>query len=281
MQLKIGEINDLVIVKAVDFGLYLEAGEFGEILIPGRYVPKDWKMGDTLSVFVYTDSEDRLIATTETPLVKVGEFACLKVVSTTAIGAFLDWGLSKDLFLPLGEQKRAVYPGKTCIVRAFLDTHTNRVTASARLSQFMDTGYPPYEESEEVDLLITNQTDLGYRAIVNNTHWGMIFENDATQPLEVGSSMKGYIKRIREDGKIDLMIRKFSTRVVTDFTDVIMQKLEAEGGFLPLTDKTDPDTIYKLFSVSKKTYKRAVGALYRKRLITIEENGIRKASTAK
>lgn len=276
--LKIGEMNDLVVLRKVDFGLYLDGGKYGDILIPARYVPKDWKIGGVLTVFVYTDSEDRLIATTETPLAQVGEFACLKVVSNTSIGAFLDWGLSKDLLLPLGEQKRAVYAGQTCIVRVFLDRESWRVAASARLNQFLDKTRARYEEGEEVDLLITNKTDIGYRAIINNAHWGVIFENDAVERLEVGGSRKGYIKRIRSDGKVDLTLRKFDIKEVPDFLEVIMNKLEEEGGFLPLTDKTDPAILYKMFGVSKKTFKRALGALYRKRRIVIEEKGIRKVS---
>lgn len=277
--LKIGEMNDLVVAGKVEFGLYLDAGEYGDILLPARYVPKEWEIGQPLTVFVYTDSEDRLIATTETPLAKVGEFASLKVVSNTDIGAFLDWGLAKDLFLPLGEQKRAVYPGQSNIVRVFLDTETGRVAASARLNQFLDQTEPKYEEGEEVNLLITNKTDIGYRAIVNNAHWGVIFENDASDRLIMGTTMKGYIKRIRSDKKIDLVLRRFGIKKSEDLSEIIMQKLEAEGGFLPLTDKTDPAILYQMFGVSKKMYKRAVGGLYRERRIVIEENGIRKVKS--
>ena len=276
--LKIGEMNELEIVREVEFGLYLDGGDFGDILIPGRYVPQGWKIGDILSVFVYTDSEDRLIATTEVPLAMVGEFACLQVVSTTSIGAFLDWGLPKDLLLPLGEMKHPVNPGQTCIVFIFLDETTGRVAASARLNQHLDKTPPTYEEGEPVDLLITNQTDLGYRAIINNAHWGVLFKSDLAGLLEIGSTIKGFVKRIRPDGKIDLVARKFDFKVVTDFLDVIMAKLESSGGFLPLTDKTDPAYIYQMFGVSKKVFKKAVGALYKKRLIMIEETGIRKVA---
>ena len=274
--LKIGEMNDLAIVRAVEFGLYLDGGDFGDILLPNRYVPEGSQIDDVLSVFIYTDSEDRLIATTEAPYAMAGEFACLEVVETTGIGAFLDWGLPKDLLLPLGEMKHRVKPGQYCIVRVFLDEETGRVAASARLNQFLDKSAPTYEEGEEVSLLITGQTDLGYRAIINNAHWGVLVNSDLAGPLEIGVRMKGFIKRIRPDGKIDLTARKFDFKVVTDFLDVIMAKLEAEGGFLPLTDKTDPKYIYEMFGVSKKVFKKAVGALYKKRLIMIEEDGIRK-----
>lgn len=278
--LKIGEMNELEILRAVEFGLYLEGGDFGEILIPRRYVPPTgWEIGDTVSVFVYTDSEDRLIATTETPKAMVGEFACLKVINTTSIGAFLDWGLPKDLFLPLGEQKTAVYPGRSYIVRVFLDEETGRVTASARLNQFLDQTPARYTEGEEVALLITNKTDLGYRAIINNAQWGVIFQNDAADNIEPGQACKGYVKRVREDGKIDLVLRQFDFKVVADILTVIMNKLEEAGGFLPLTDKTDPAVIYKMFGISKKNFKRAVGGLYRQRKIVIEETGIRKTSS--
>lgn len=279
-KIKIGEMNELTIVKAVDFGLYLDGGEvWGEILLPRRYVPQDYKIGEKIKVFIYTDSEDRIIATTETPKVKVGEFACLKVVFITPIGAFLDWGLSKDLLMPLGEMKRKVLIGETCIVAVYLDTETNRVAASARLSQFMDQTPAQYQEGEEVSLLISNQTELGYRAIINNAHWGVIFDNDVFEPIKVGGTKKGFVKRVRADGKIDLILHKPGYEKVGDFSDVIMTRLQEAGGFLGLTDKTEPEVIYEMFGVSKKTFKKAVGALYKKRLIVIEDSGFRIAGS--
>lgn len=279
-KVKIGEMNDLTIVKAVDFGLYLDGGEeWGEILLPRRYVPQDYKIGEKISVFIYTDSEDRIIATTETPKVKVGEFACLKVVFITPIGAFLDWGLSKDLLIPLGEMKRTLLIGETCIVAVYLDTETNRVAASARLSQFLNKTPAEYQLGEEVSLLICNRTELGYRAIINNAHWGVIFENDVFEPIKVGSSKKGFIKRVRDDKKIDLILHKPGYEKVGDFSDVVMERLNEAGGFLGLTDKTAPEVIYDMFGVSKKTFKKAVGALYKKRLIVIENGGLRLAGT--
>jgi len=275
-EIKIGNFNDLTIVKEVDFGLYLDGGEpWGEILLPRRYMPKRYAVGETLNVFIYTDSEDRIIATTETPKAKVGEFACLKVVYVTPIGAFLDWGLTKDLLMPLGEQKREVQVGETCIVAVYLDVETNRVAASARLSQFMNQTPAAYETGEAVSLLICNKTELGYRAIINSAHWGVIFESDVFEPLKVGSTKRGYIKRVREDGKIDLILHKPGYEKVDDFSELVLEKLQAEGGFLALTDKTEPELIYEMFGVSKKTFKKAVGALYKKRRIVIEENGIR------
>lgn len=276
--LKIGQMNELAIVREVEFGLYLDAEDFGDILLPNRYVPPGWEIGDVLNVFVYTDSEDRLIATTEVPLAMVGQFACLQVVEATEIGVFLDWGLPKDLLLPLGEMKHRLKPGQYAIVYVFLDEHTGRVAASARLNQHLDKSAPEYQENEPVDLLITNQTDLGYRAIINNAHLGVLFNSDLAGPLQIGTTIKGFVKRIRPDGKIDLMARKFDFKVVTDFLDVIMAKLESSGGFLPLTDKTDPKYIYDMFGVSKKVFKKAVGSLYKKRLIMIEEDGIRKVT---
>ncbi len=275
---RIGEMNDLVVVKAVDFGLYLDGGEeFGEILLPARYVPQDYKIGAKLRVFIYTDSEDRMIATTETPKAQVGEFACLKVVYVTPIGCFLDWGLSKDLLMPLGEQKREMRVGETCIVGVFLDMATNRVAASARLTQFMNLTPAHYKPEQEVSFLICNKTALGYRAIINHAHWGVLFNADVFEPLKVGSAKKGFIKRVRADGKIDLALQKRGAEQVKDIADVILDKLKAEGGFLPLTDKTGTEVIYELFNVSKKTYKRALGALYKKRQIVISDDGIRLA----
>lgn len=279
--IKIGEMNELAVARAVDFGLYLDGGDFGDILLPNRYVPEGCQIDDVLNVFIYTDSEDRLIATTETPYAMVGEFACLQAVEVTGIGAFLDWGLPKDLLLPLGEMKNRVKPGQYCVVRVFLDEQTGRVAASARLNQFLDKSAPSYEEGEEVRLLITSQTDLGYRAIINNAHWGVLFNSDLAGPLQIGAHIKGFVKRVRSDGKIDLTARKFDFKAVTGFLEVIMAKLEAEGGFLPLTDKTDPKYIYEMFGVSKKVFKKAVGALYKQRLIMIEEDGIRKVENKK
>ncbi len=272
---QIGKLNHLEIVKEVDFGLYLEGGEeFGEILLPRRYMPKTFAIGDRLSVFLYCDSEDRLIATTEKPLAMVGDFAALKVVSVNSFGAFLDWGLSKDLFLPRGEQTRELKAGSNCVVRVFRDD-TGRIAASTKLDRFLNQTPPNYHPGLAVFLLIVHQTDLGYTAIINKSHLGMLFKDEVFEPLKPGMQKTGFIKKVREDGKIDLSLYKLGYEKVGDILDLVMDQLKAEGGFLPLTDKTSPEVIYKRFGISKKVYKKAIGSLYKQRLVVIEDKGIR------
>lgn len=274
--LEIGKINNLKVVKEVDFGLYLDGGhEFGEILLPARYVPQDLNLGDRVDVFIYTDSEDRLIATTEKPYAMVGEFAYLEVVAVNEHGAFLDWGLMKDLLLPFNEQKTRLDKGDWRTVRVFLDVQTNRVAASSKINRFLDKTPANYEPGQEVNLLICNRTELGYRAIINNAHWGLILAHEVFENLKGGTRRTGYIKAIREDGKIDLSLNPPGYVKVGDVSAEILAMLKAQGGFLALTDKTAPEVIYGLLGVSKKTFKKALGALFKDRLIMIEESGIR------
>lgn len=272
---EIGKINSLRVVKEVDFGLYLDGGEHGEILLPKRYVPENAKPEDILEVFIYLDSEDRIIATTETPHIMLGEFACLKVVAVTSMGAFLDWGLMKDLFVPFREQKLKMEEGRWYIVTVYLDPETKRLVASAKIEKFLDNLPPDYEAGQEVDLLIASETDLGFNAIINNRHLGVIYKNEIFQPLRKGERIMGFIKKIREDEKIDLLLQKAGYAKVDDISMKIVNVLKKHNGFLPVTDKSDPDTIYELFGVSKKTYKKAIGALFKFRLIDIEDKGIR------
>ncbi len=272
---EIGKLNSLRVVKEVDFGLYLDGGEHGEILLPKRYVPENAKPEDILDVFIYLDSEDRIIATTETPYIMVGEFACLKAVAVTPMGAFLDWGLMKDLFVPFREQKLKMEEGKWYIVTVYLDSDSKRLVASAKIEKFLDNLPPDYEAGQEVDLLIVGETDLGFNAIINNKHLGVIYNNEIFQPLRKGDRIKGFIKKIREDEKIDLLLQKAGYGKVDDISMKIVAVLKKHNGFLPVTDKSDPDTIYELFGVSKKTYKKAVGALFKFKIIEIEDKGIR------
>lgn len=272
---EIGKLNTLRVVKEVDFGMYLDGGEHGEILLPKRYVPENAKPEDLLDVFIYLDSEDRIIATTETPYIKIGEFACLKVVAVTPMGAFLDWGLMKDLFVPFREQKLKMEEGRWYIVTVYLDPETKRLVASAKIEKFLDNLPPDYEAGQEVDLLIAGETDLGFNAIINNKHLGVLYKNEIFQPLRKGERLKGYIKKIREDEKIDLLLQKAGYAKVDDISMRIVEVLKKNNGFLPVTDKSDPDTIYELFGVSKKTYKKAIGSLFKFRIIEIEDKGIR------
>jgi hypothetical protein len=271
----IGLINELEVVKEVDFGIYLDGGEHGEILMPKRYVPEGCKPGDTLEVFIYLDSEDRLLATTEKPKAMVGEFALLQVVSITNVGAFLDWGLPKDLLVPFREQQQTMEAGKSYLVYVYLDDESQRIAATSKLDKCVDNIPVDYEVGEEVDLLIAGQTDLGFKAIIDNSHWGMLYKNEVFQPLKTGQKLKGFIKTIREDEKIDLSLQKEGYEKIDDISQSILNKLAANSGFLALTDKSSPEQIESTFHISKKNFKKAVGSLYKQRLIALEEDGIR------
>ena len=275
---EIGVFNNLRVIKEVDFGVYLDGGEHEEILLPRKYVPENCKVDDTIKVFIYLDSEDRFIATTETPYAIVGDFALLKVIAVESVGAFLDWGLLKDLLVPFGEQSPTMEIGKSYVVKVYVDKQSNRIAATTRLDRYLDNEPGNFHAGQEVELLICNQTDIGYKAIINGTHWGVLYSNEVFQPLKSGQKTKGYIKKVRGDDKIALSLHKPGYERVDDITDTIINVLKEQGGFISVTDKSSPETINKLFGVSKKTYKKAIGAIYRKKLITIEDDGIRLSS---
>lgn len=266
-------MNCLAVSRQSDFGLLLDGGELGEILLPKRYVPKTWKTGDTLDVFVMRDSEDRLMATTDKPKAMVGDFALLQVKDVTKIGAFLDWGMPKDLLVPFREQRMPMKQGQSYLVHIYLDRISGRIVASSKLDKFLRNSRRFFKQGEKVNLIIWQRTDLGYKAIINNERWGMVFHNDVFQPLERGQQLEGYIKNVRPDGYIDLSLHQPGYGKVTSLTDTILEYLKSQGGFMPVTDKNPPEEIYELFGVSKKTYKKAIGALYKKRLIDFTENG--------
>ena len=272
---EIGKINHLYVVKEVDFGIYLDGGDLGEILMPKRYVPEGTQPEDTIEAFIYLDSEDRLVATTEKPLAMVDEFALLEVVSVTQVGAFLNWGLPKDLFVPFREQRQPMEEGKMYLVFVYLDTNTKRIAASSKIEQYLDNIPIDYDENEEVDLIIVNETDLGFNAIIDNSHLGILYKNEVFQTLNPGDKVQGYIKKIRTDGKIDLRLDKIGYEKITSFVDRIIVELQKNKGFLPLTDKSSPEEIYKTFKISKKNFKAAIGALYKKRFISLEDDGIK------
>ncbi|MFP4555731.1 MAG: S1 RNA-binding domain-containing protein [Bacteroidales bacterium] len=271
----IGKYNDLRVEKVVSIGCYLDGGEHGEILIPRRYVPEGTKEDDVLKVFIYFDSEDRIIATTESPKITLGEIGSLKAVSVTNSGAFLDWGLPKDIFVPFKEQQQKMEVGKWYIVGLYIDYETNRLAASAKINKFLDNTPPAYEVGQEVDLLIYNKTDLGYSAIINNAHWGVLYENEVFRHLSRGKRITGYVKKIRDDEKIDLILQKPGYEKVDEISKGIIDKLEKNNGFIKLTDKSDPEDIYGLLGISKKVFKKAIGSLYKARLITLEKDGIK------
>ena len=272
---EIGKINHLKVVKELSFGLYLDGGEHGEILIPIRYVPKGCRPGDEIDVFIYFDSEDRIIATTEVPFGMIGDFVLLKVISVNAVGAFLDWGLSKDLLVPFREQKQTMQEGRWYMVRIYFDKDSNRIVASAKLDAFLDNLPPDYEEGQEVDLIICSETELGFKAIINNLHWGMLYKNEVFQSLEKGQRIKGFIKKVREDEKIDLSLVRPGYGKVDDISEKLMEYLRNNSGFMPLTDKSSPEIIYSLFGISKKAFKMTIGGLYKKGLVLLESNGVR------
>lgn len=275
IMVKLGDYNILRVVKRVDFGIYLDGGDDGEILMPTRYVPQDVEVDDDLNVFIYLDSEDRLIATTEQPKAKVGDFALLEVTAVNQVGAFLDWGLAKDLMVPFREQKVKMEPGQKHVVYIYVDEDTDRIVASAKLDQFLDNVAPTYKEGDEVRLMVVSKTDLGYKVIVNGLHWGMVYANEVFKPLHRGDCPTGYIKKVRDDDKIDVSLQKPGYARVDSLQEQILDKLRRNNGFLPVNDKTDAQVIYDLFGCSKKSFKMTIGTLFRLRQITIEPDGIK------
>lgn len=272
--LQIGRYNELTVNRRVDFGFYLIGGET-EVLIPNKYVPEGTKEGDVINVFVYTDSEDRPIATTLKPHAAVGEFAYLKVKAVNNIGAFLDWGLEKDLFVPFKEQERKMEEGRSYIVFLYLDLNSDRVTASARISRFVEKEDIDLMEGDVCDLLIANRTDLGYNAIINNRYIGVIYQNEIFQPINTGDRVRGFVKRIREDNKIDISLQKSGGALVDDTRSRILKALKDNNGFLPLTDNSSPEEISRVLMISKKAFKKTIGSMYKNRLIDIVEGGIK------
>jgi predicted RNA-binding protein (virulence factor B family) len=271
----IGKRNTLSILRASTPGLYLDGGELGEILLPIRHVPKE--LGDTvkMDVFVYRDSEDRLVATTETPLAMVGEFAHLKVISVNQnVGAFLDWGLAKDLLLPFREQEFPVRAGDRVIVHVCLDVKTNRILASTRLSRFLNRDTPAYRNGQPVNMLITSRTPLGYNAIVENMHRGLLYHDNLAAPLAAGQKLKGFVRTVRPGGKIDLSLDASGYKRVAALTDQIVHALQRNGGHLTFDDDSSPETIRQKFGVSKKAFKQALGKLYKARCIRFTKPGI-------
>jgi len=272
---KIGEVASLKILREKSFGLYLDGGELGEVLLPHREVPKDNVIGGMLEVFLYTDSEDRPVATLKRPKAMPGEFAKLKCVAVTGVGAFLDWGLPKDLLVPFGEQTTRMEPGKNHLVHVHVDEVSGRIIASARLSRHLDRTPHSYKPGEEVDLIIYAKTDLGYKAIVNGRHNGLLFAEGVFQALQAGEKTKGYVAGIRADGKIDLTLHAPGRAKVEDLEERIVAELGARGGFWGIGDHSSAAEIHDELGVSKRSFKQAVGALFKKRLILIEERGIR------
>lgn len=272
----IGRFNSLQVVKHTEIGLFLDGGPHGEILLPKRYIPKDepTEPGEWLNVFIYLDSEDRIIATTLKPKVQVGGFASLKVVEVSRVGLFLDWGLPKDLLLPHSEEKRPLQVGDYCVVYCYIDERTRRITATARLDRYLDDTAAHYQVGQEVDLLVVERTDLGFKAIIDGRHWGLIHKNELFKFVRSGMREKGYIKEVRADGKISLSLQPVGQAARDDLGERILAALREAGGSLALSDKSPPEAISREFGVSKGNFKKAIGGLFKQGLITILDDRI-------
>ncbi|NWK55583.1 GntR family transcriptional regulator [Verrucomicrobiaceae bacterium N1E253] len=275
----IGERATLPILRETKSGMFLDSeGELGELLLPGKEIPaskKQWKIGDSVEVFIYCDSEDRPIATTRTPLAEPGEFAVLNCIATTGFGAFLDWGLPKDLFVPLREQSQRMQVGERYVVHVHVDHASDRILASSRLARHLEKSHPSFLIGQEVDLLVFAQTDLGYKAIIDSTHAGLIFANEVFRPLKPGDQCKGYISQVRSDGKIDITLNPPGRKRIDQLEERILNELQERGGHWTLCDKSSPEAIKTALGVSKKAFKQATGALFKKQKISIGKDGIR------
>ncbi len=272
---QIGKVNSLKALRSVSIGFFLDGGTLGDLLLPQKYVPENLAVGDQVDVFVYLDSEDRLIATTEAPFAQVGDFALLKAVAVNKFGAFLDWGLVKNLMVPFGEQKERIVEGKHYLVYVYIDDNTKRLVASTKIEKFLDNLPPDYKTGEQVQLIIAGKTEIGYKAVINNLHTGMLYFNQVFSTLTLGQKITGYIQKVREDDKIDLQLQKIGYEKIGDISEIIIDKLKENKGYLAVTDKSSSDEIALLFGMSKKNFKKSIGALYKNRLIILENDGIR------
>ncbi|MBC6607044.1 GntR family transcriptional regulator [Hymenobacter sp. BT188] len=266
--LALGDYNELEVARAVDFGLYLTSDD-GDLLLPIKYVPEGTQIGDRLRVFVYRDSEDRLIATTLEPLARVGEFAALTVKDVSSNGAFLEWGLEKDLFLPYRNQRQALRVGQRATVYVYLDENSDRIVASSKWEKYLPQAEFPGQAGDQVELFVAQDTDLGYTVIVNGAYLGLLYHNEVFRPLRLGDKPTGYVRQIRPDGKLDVSLQKVGYDEALDATETILTALRANGGALPLSDKSEPDDIYRRLGMSKKVFKKALGTLYKRGLVQL------------
>ena len=274
--LRAGRIQKLTVSRISDYGLYLADEEQNEILLPNRYISLTDKPGDEKEVFLYHDSEDRLVATTETPLLRVGEAGYLRVVDKTAHGAFLDWGLyGKDLFLPNRNQQGGIIAGRSYIVYLYEDSVTGRCVATCKLKSFINNDSITVAPRQEVDLLVASESPIGYRVIINNRHWGMLYRNQLFRPIAVGDRTKGYVRKLTEDNRIDVSLQQEGFAQVKDSAEVLLQLVRDNGGFLPLNDDSAPEEVNRLTQTSKKVFKRSLGMLLKRGAVTVDEQGIK------
>jgi len=272
--INIGEYNTLEILRETDQGLYIADTEGNEVLLPNRYVPETYQIWDKIDVFVYLDNDERLVAVTDEPYITKGEFAMLRCNQVTQHGAFLDWGLVKELFCPFKEQAFKMKAGGWYLVYCYLDEKTGRLAASSKTNHFLDNKVLTVEQFEEVEVLISHPSEIGMNVIVNNQHAGLIFKDDIYKELNIGDRFKGVVKKIRPDNKLDITLEQIGYRKIEPNADAIMHELEDNSGYLNLTDKSDPEAIKEALKMSKKTFKKAIGTLYKQRLIEIKEDGI-------
>ena len=272
--IRIGEYNTLKVSRMVDFGAYLES-EGEEVLIPGKWIPEGTEPGQELRVFVYTDSEDRIIATTMEPAAVLGEFAALKVKAVTPFGAFLDWGLEKDLLLPKNEQLKPVSEGEKVVVRIAMDYKTNRLIGVSKIGAFLKAAGEGLVPGQEVNLLVFHKSPLGYQVMVDGKYNGLLYNDQVFEDLQIGDERKGFIRKVREDGKLDVNLKAFGKEGMKSDKDRVFEKLQENGGILPYGDKSEADDINTGLNMSKKSYKRAIGMLYKERKITISDFEIR------
>ncbi|EHR0554762.1 TPA: GntR family transcriptional regulator [Vibrio parahaemolyticus] len=276
--IKIGQINSLEVIKKADFGVFLDGDDYGSVLLPNKHVPEGTELGDHIEVFLYFDSESQLAATIDKPIAQVGEWGLMKIEGINQTGAFVNWGIKeKDLLIPFSEQRARFTAGQNILVYVYTDKASGRIVGTTKFNKWLDKTPANYEVNEEVDLIIAERSQLGYKAIVNGKHWGMIFPSDVFGKLFIGKKLKGYIKQVREDGKIDLSLQKVGVAKMDALSSKIIDLLEKKGGFLPLNDKSSPEAIFDAFRTSKGTYKKTIGGLYKQGKIVIEKDGIRLA----
>ncbi|WP_417876691.1 S1 RNA-binding domain-containing protein [Winogradskyella sediminis] len=272
--INLGEYNTLEILRDTEPGLFLGDGEDGEVLLPNRYVPKVFEIGDNIEVFVYLDNEERPVATTDHPYIKKGDFALLRCNQVTDYGAFLDWGLVKELFCPFREQAFKMKAGGWYLVHCYLDDESERLVASSKTNSFLDNKELTVSQFDEVDLIVSHPSELGMNVIVNNMHLGLIFNDDIYKDISIGDRLKGLVKKVRADNKLDISLNQIGYRNIEPNADYILNELHDNGGFLPVHDKSNPETIKDLLQMSKKSFKKAIGSLYKERQIEIKEDGI-------
>jgi len=274
--IKIGQLNELEVTKIEDFGLFLDADDYGSVMLPKRQIPEGIEIGQNIDVFLFFDSESQLCATREKPIAQVGEFGLMNVVGVNNTGAFVDWGIEKkDLLVPFGEQRARFNEGQKILVYVYTDNASGRIVGTTKFNKILDKIPGHYSRNQQVDLIVAERSELGFKVIINGTHWGMLFPSEVFGKLFIGKRLKGFIKNVRDDGKVDLSLQKIGVAKMDDLGEKIIDLLKKKDGYLPLTDKSTPDAIFSVFRTSKGTFKKSIGTLYKKGLITIELDGIR------